>query len=99
MSQQTNPEYATWDARKYPHCPPHDGTKGLKWNRFTMNFLTSIATVDLKDPAELFDLAERIQGIDEGGDVAPPGANNPIPLPAGAPAQRRFTRRNKLAYV
>ena len=27
-------EAEKWDARKHPICPPHDGTRGMKFRRF-----------------------------------------------------------------
>lgn len=89
---------SNYDARKYPLCAPHDGTKGLAFNTFQNDFLTAIATIDLKDPNENWDLAECLVGVDEGGDVPPPGAIAPIP-PGGQAAQRRRAKRLKLSYA
>ena len=85
---------ANYDTRRYPLCCPHDGTKGLAFRRFADDFLTAVATVDLKDPNEIYDCAEAMLGIDEGGPETPPGLAAPIPI-AGAPAQRRRARRLK----
>ena len=52
QSVQTN-----YDARKYPICCPHDGSRGLSFHRFANDFLSGIATVDLKDPNEPNDLS------------------------------------------
>lgn len=90
---------ANYDARKYPLCAPHDGTKGLSFNTFQNDFLTAIAIVDLKDLNEVYDLAECLLGIDEGGDVAPAGAAGPIPIGGGAAANRRRAKRLKLSYA
>ena len=76
---------ANYDARKYPICAPHDGTKGLSFRRFANDFITSIATIDLKDNAEIYDLSETLLGTHEGGQTAPPGQANPIPLPGRHP--------------
>ena len=57
---------ANYDARKYSICAPHDGTKGLSFRRFANDFLTNIATFDLKDPNEIYDLSETLLGLDEG---------------------------------
>ena len=89
---------SNYDTRKYPVCPPFDGSKGLKFMRWSDRFLSAIATVDTKDPNEMFDLSDCLVGIDEGGDIAPPGNNLPIPL-GGAAAQRRRTKRLKLSYA
>ena len=63
-----------------------------------ISYLSGIATVDLKDPNEPYDLSEHLIGIDENGDVAPPGEPDPIP-PDNTPAgRRRRKRRTKLAY-
>ena len=75
---------ASYDARKYPICAPHDGSKGLSFRRFADDFLTNIASYDLKDLNETFDLAETLIGTDEGGSTAPPGAAAPLPLPVEA---------------
>ena len=90
---------ANYDARKYPICAPHDGTKGLSFRRFSTDFLTSIATIDLKDANEIYDLSEALLGTDEGGQAIPPGLAGPIPMGGTAVAQRRFNKRKKLAYV
>ena len=88
---------ANYDARKYPICAPHDGTKGLSFRRFAMDFLTGVATIDLKDLNEIYDLSEALLGTDEGGQATAPGQAGPIPLPGGAAATRRFNKRKKLA--
>jgi hypothetical protein len=89
---------ANYDARKYPICAPHDGSRGLTFHRFANDFLSGIATIDIKDPNEPYDLSEHLIGIDENGDVAPPGDPDPIP-PDNTPAGRkRRKRRTKLAY-
>ena len=90
---------ANYDARKYHICAPHDGTKGLSFRRFANDFLTNIATFDLKDPNEIYDLSETLLGLDEGGSATPPGANAPIALPGTQAAARRRARRLKYAYV
>lgn len=89
---------SNYDARKYPLCAPFDGVKGRAFNDFQDNFLTAIATVDLKDTNETHDLAETLMGTDEGGDVPPPGMAAPIPM-GGAAAQRRRLKRLKLSYA
>ena len=88
-----------YDTRRYPLCCPHDGTKGLAFRRFADDFLTALATIDLKDPNEVYDCAEAMLGIDEGGPNTPPGGAGPIPLPGGAVAQRRRVKRLKIGYV
>ena len=87
-----------YDPKKH-FCRPHDGSKGLRFRQFCNDFLTAVATLDIKDPAEIYDYAEYLTGIDEGGPVAPPGAQNPIPLPAGAPAARRRLKRAKQSFA
>ena len=89
---------ANYDARKYPICCPHDGSRGLSFHRFANDFLSGIATVDLKDPNEPYDLSEHLIGIDEGGDVAPPGEADPIPSGNTPAGRKRRKRRTKLAY-
>ncbi|NCG06245.1 MAG: hypothetical protein GWP37_04670 [Gammaproteobacteria bacterium] len=92
-----------YDPRKYTLCGPHNGEKGLAFKTFADNFLTNIALAQIKDTAEFYDLAETIAGVDEGGPNIPPGAANPIAMPAAgaalASATRRRTKRLKLAYV
>ena len=40
---------STWDAKKYPLCPPYDGTKGLAWEKFMRDIAVySMATKDLR---------------------------------------------------
>jgi hypothetical protein len=90
---------ANYDTRRYPLCCPHDGTKGLAFRRFADDFLTALATVDLKDANEIYDCAESMLGIDEGGPETPPNAAAPIPMAGGIAAQRRRTRRLKVAYI
>lgn len=95
-------EQNNYDARKHPLCLPHDGTKGLRFRRFADDFLTAIAAYDIKDPNDIYDLSETLTGIDEGGDVAPPGQANPIPMTVGAgaaAAARRRVRRLKLSFT
>ena len=94
------PPEDTWDARKFPMCPPHDGTKGIKFRPWTNRFLAALSTVNFStDPLETFDLVETILGIDEGGAAIPPGHVAPIPLPGGAAAARRRATRLKKAYA
>lgn len=91
-----------YDARKYTLCAPHNGEKGLAFKTFRDNFLTVISGVQIKDPAEIYDLGETIAGTCEGGPNTPPGQAVPIPMPAGGgliAATRRRNRRLKLAYI
>ena len=69
-SQRFKDLTANYDSRKFPLCAPHDGTKGLAFQRFANDFLIAIAAIDLKDPNETYDLSETLVGIDEGGSVA-----------------------------
>ena len=52
--------WSNWDARKYPLCPPFDGEKGLLFKQFKDEFLTAIATIDLRDPNEVNQLDETL---------------------------------------
>ena len=88
----------TYDARKFPLCCPHDGTKGPRFRRFCDDFLTAIALVPNRDLNDLYDLAETLCGLDEGGANIPAGHAAPIPLPGGAAALRRRTTRLKQSY-
>ena len=90
---------ANYDARKFPISAPHGAEKGLKYHRFADDFLTGISVIDLKDTNEIYDLAETLIGIDDSGAVAPPGEDDPTPLPTTAPAIKRRKRRLKLAYA
>ena len=47
---------ANYDARKYPICAPHDGSKGLSFERFKRDFVTKIAGIEIKNPDEIYDL-------------------------------------------
>jgi hypothetical protein len=87
-----------YDARKYPLGPPHDGSKGPKFEIFAQNFLSRIQAVELKDPNEMNTLDETLVGVDEGGDVAPAGAAAPIPI-GGLASQKRRLKRLKMAYA
>ena len=90
-SQRFKDLTANYDSRKFPLCAPHDGTKGLAFQRFANDFLIAIAAIDLKDPNETYDLSETLVGIDEGGSVAPPGQAAPIPMGTSQTAARRRT--------
>lgn len=90
---------ANYDSRKYPLCAPHDGSRGLSFFTFADSFLTAIATVDLRDINEPYDLSDTLIGVDDSGEVAPPGAAAPIPLPTTQAAMRRRTKRLKWAFV
>ena len=98
-SQRFKDLTANYDSRKFPLCAPHDGTKGLAFQRFANDFLIAIAAIDLKDPNETYDLSETLVGIDEGGSVAPPGQAAPIPMGTSQTAARRRTKRLKLAFA
>ena len=66
-SQRFKDLTANYDSRKFPLCAPHDGTKGLAFQRFANDFLIAIAAIDLKDPNETYDLSETRVGSAEGG--------------------------------
>ena len=42
-SQRFKDLTANYDSRKFPLCAPHDGTKGLAFQRFANDFLIAIA--------------------------------------------------------
>ena len=98
-SQRFKDLTANYDSRKFPLCAPHDGTKGLAFQRFANDFLIAIAAIDLKDPNETYDLSETLVGIDEGGSVAPPGQAAPIPMGTSQTAARRRTKRHPQARL
>ena len=58
---------ANYDAKKYL-CVPHDGSKGVVFRHWCDNFLTVIAVIDLKDPHQIYDLAETAIGHDDNGN-------------------------------
>ena len=80
-----------WDARKYPHCKPYLGKKGVQWETFVRNFGSAMAAIADDDS----DLEETMLGTDIGGDVwlqnNPGGAN--------AAQTRRRTKRLKQLHA
>ena len=63
-SQRFKDLTANYDSRKFPLCAPHDGTKGLAFQRFANDFLIAIAAIDLKDPNETYDLSETLVAVE-----------------------------------
>ena len=88
-----NAAEANYDSRKYPLCAPHDGSRGLAFFTFADAFLTAIATIDLRDSNETYDLYETLVGVDDSGEAAPAA-----PLPTSGVAVRRRAKRLKWAF-
>ena len=59
-------EAEKWDARKHPICPPHDGTRGMKFRRFKNDFLTGLAAWEIKDTNEIYGLGTSASAARDG---------------------------------
>ena len=88
-----NVSQANYDAKKYFICAPFCGTRGLLYRQFCDRFLTSVATHDLKNPAEPFTLDELFLGTDDSGE--PRGQA----IPGTQAGALRRMKRNKVGYA
>ena len=87
----TSDATVNYDAKKFLTAP-YTGLKGKPWEDFKERLWPALLTLEIKDPNEIYDLAETLQGTDDSGE--PQG----FALPATAAATRRRTTRLKRAY-
>ena len=93
MQQQSNSDSTSHDARKFPLCAPWSGHKGAPFERFFNDMKIALASIELKDAYESYDLQDHVLGLDDGGDNGGPD------LAQGAAALKRQKTRQRRSFA